>query len=69
MSGGAWQPTFAYRPQGMVDAVVLEWNVTVGFDVTAGDVLVTLETAKATIDVEAPISGQVLSPRGSGRAG
>ena len=42
------------------DAVVLEWNVTEGSDVTAGDILVTLETAKATIDVEAPISGQVL---------
>jgi pyruvate dehydrogenase E2 component (dihydrolipoamide acetyltransferase) len=42
------------------DAVVLEWNVTEGADVSAGDVLVTLETAKATIDVEAPISGQVL---------
>jgi pyruvate dehydrogenase E2 component (dihydrolipoamide acetyltransferase) len=42
------------------DAVVLEWNVAEGSDVTAGDVLVTLETAKATIDVEAPISGQVL---------
>ena len=42
------------------DAVLLEWNVTEGSDVTAGDVLVTLETAKATIDVEAPISGQVL---------
>jgi pyruvate/2-oxoglutarate dehydrogenase complex dihydrolipoamide acyltransferase (E2) component len=41
-------------------AVVLEWNVTEGSDVTAGDVLVTLETAKATIDVEAPISGHVL---------
>jgi pyruvate dehydrogenase E2 component (dihydrolipoyllysine-residue acetyltransferase) len=42
------------------DAVVLEWNVTEGSDVTAGDVLVTLETAKATIEVEAPMSGQVL---------
>ena len=42
------------------DAVVLEWNVAEGSDVTAGDVLVTLETAKATIDVEAPISGHVL---------
>jgi pyruvate dehydrogenase E2 component (dihydrolipoamide acetyltransferase) len=42
------------------DAVVLEWNVTEGSDVSAGDVLVTLETAKATIEVEAPISGQVL---------
>jgi pyruvate dehydrogenase E2 component (dihydrolipoamide acetyltransferase) len=42
------------------DAVVLEWNVTQGSDVSAGDVLVTLETAKATVEVEAPISGQVL---------
>ena len=42
------------------DAIVLEWNVSEGSDVTAGDILVTLETAKATIDVEAPISGQVL---------
>ena len=42
------------------DAVVLEWNVTEGSDVSAGDVLVTLETAKATVEVEAPISGQVL---------
>jgi pyruvate/2-oxoglutarate dehydrogenase complex dihydrolipoamide acyltransferase (E2) component len=42
------------------DAVVLEWNVTEGSDVTAGDVPVTLETGKATIDVEAPISGHVL---------
>jgi pyruvate dehydrogenase E2 component (dihydrolipoamide acetyltransferase) len=42
------------------DAVVLEWNVAEGSDVSAGDILVRLETAKATIDVEAPISGQVL---------
>jgi pyruvate dehydrogenase E2 component (dihydrolipoyllysine-residue acetyltransferase) len=42
------------------DAVVLEWNVAEGSDVTAGEILVTLETAKATIDVEAPISGHVL---------
>ena len=42
------------------DAVVLDWNVSEGSNVTAGDILVTLETAKATIDVEAPISGQVL---------
>jgi pyruvate dehydrogenase E2 component (dihydrolipoamide acetyltransferase) len=42
------------------DALVLEWNVTEGSDVTAGEILVTLETAKATIDVEAPISGHVL---------
>ena len=41
------------------DAVVLEWNVTEALT-CCGEILVTLETAKATIDVEAPISGQVL---------
>jgi len=42
------------------DAVIIDWNVEVGAQVSAGDVLVVLETAKATIDVEAPISGEVL---------
>ncbi len=42
------------------DAVVLEWNVAVGAQVTAGDILVTLETAKATMEVDAPASGVVL---------
>jgi len=43
------------------DAVIVDWNVTVGASVSAGDILVTLETAKAIIEVEAPISGEVLS--------
>ena len=43
------------------DAVVVDWNVSVGSQVSAGDVLVTLETAKATIEVEAPEGGEVLS--------
>jgi pyruvate dehydrogenase E2 component (dihydrolipoamide acetyltransferase) len=42
------------------DAVIVDWNVAVGAQVNAGDVLVTLETAKSTIEVEAPASGQVL---------
>lgn len=42
------------------DAVVADWNVSVGDQVSAGDVLVVLETAKATLDVEAPVSGEVL---------
>jgi pyruvate dehydrogenase E2 component (dihydrolipoamide acetyltransferase) len=45
------------------DAVVIEWNVQVGSTVAAGDVLVVLETAKATMDVEAPVAGEVLSIR------
>lgn len=43
------------------DAVIVDWNVSVGSQVSAGDVLVTLETAKATIEVEAPEGGEVLS--------
>lgn len=43
------------------DAVILDWHVSLGTQVSAGDVLVTLETAKATIEVEAPESGEVLS--------
>lgn len=43
------------------DAVVVEWNVAVGDDVRAGDVLVVLETAKSTVDIEAPASGRILA--------
>jgi pyruvate dehydrogenase E2 component (dihydrolipoamide acetyltransferase) len=43
------------------DVVVAEWMVAVGAQVTQGDILVTLETAKATMEVEAPASGQVLA--------
>ena len=62
MSGGALATDVRVPATGNAgeDAVVLEWNVTEGSDVTAGQILVTLETAKATIDVEAPISGHVL---------
>jgi pyruvate dehydrogenase E2 component (dihydrolipoamide acetyltransferase) len=42
------------------DAVIVDWSVSVGSQVSAGDVLVTLETAKATIEVEAPEGGEVL---------
>ncbi|RZT59519.1 pyruvate dehydrogenase E2 component (dihydrolipoamide acetyltransferase) [Microcella alkaliphila] len=45
------------------DAIVVEWSVKVGDDVSAGDVLVVLETAKSTIDIEAPASGRVLDIR------
>ncbi|MCS5735268.1 dihydrolipoamide acetyltransferase family protein [Herbiconiux daphne] len=43
------------------DAVIVDWNVSVGSQVHAGDVLVTLETAKATIEVEAPAGGEILA--------
>jgi pyruvate dehydrogenase E2 component (dihydrolipoamide acetyltransferase) len=45
------------------DAVVLEWNSAVGDTVSSGDVLCTLETAKAVVEVEAPASGILLDIR------
>ncbi len=43
------------------DAVIVDWNVALGQEVSVGDVIVTLETAKSTIDVEAPTAGHVLA--------
>ncbi|UJP09960.1 2-oxo acid dehydrogenase subunit E2 [Microbacterium sp. KUDC0406] len=45
------------------DAVVLDWNVAVGDDVRVGDVLCSLETAKAVVEVEAPAAGTLLEIR------
>jgi len=42
------------------DAVLVEWNVGVGSTVAQGAVLAVLETAKAAMEVEAPVGGQVL---------
>lgn len=44
-------------------AVVLELNVAVGDQVSAGDVVATLETAKATVEVDTPVGGTVLDIR------
>ena len=43
------------------DAVIVEWHATVGTAVRAGSALVTLETAKAAVDVEAPVDGILLA--------
>ena len=45
------------------DAVISEWRVAAGARVASGDVLAVLETAKASIDIEAPVDGEVLSIR------
>lgn len=44
-------------------AVVLDWSVAVGQAVSAGDVVATLETAKAVVEVDAPVDGIVLDIR------
>jgi pyruvate dehydrogenase E2 component (dihydrolipoamide acetyltransferase) len=42
------------------DVILVEWQVAEGADVLAGQTLVTLETAKSTIEVDAPVAGRVL---------
>lgn len=43
------------------DAVVVEWLAAVGDEVAAGATLLTIETAKSTVDVEAPAAGTLLA--------
>ena len=43
------------------DAVVVEWLAAVGDEVAAGATLLTIETAKSTVDVEAPTGGTLLA--------
>ena len=42
------------------EATLLEWLVAEGADVAAGDPIATVETAKATVDIEAEVGGSVL---------
>ena len=49
------------------DATIVEWMIGEGDEVREGDVLLTVETDKATGEVEAPASGtlaRVLAPEG-----
>jgi pyruvate dehydrogenase E2 component (dihydrolipoamide acetyltransferase) len=43
--------------------VLVKWNVQVGASVEAGEVLVSVETAKAVVEIEAPAAGTVLDIR------
>lgn len=43
----------------METLVILEWQVEKGQRVAAGDVLLTIETAKATVEIEAPCGGVI----------
>lgn len=41
----------------MTEAKILEWKKAVGETVTAGDVLLVIETEKADVEIEAPATG------------
>ncbi len=46
--------------EGLPDATIVEWHVKVGDTIALDDNLVSMETAKAVVDVPSPVSGKVL---------
>jgi pyruvate/2-oxoglutarate dehydrogenase complex dihydrolipoamide acyltransferase (E2) component len=52
----------------MTDGIVLQWLRNEGDEVTAGEILVELETAKSIVEIEAPAAGTlttVAAPEGT----
>ena len=45
--------------EGLPDAEIVEWHVAAGDEIDAGETLVSVETAKAIIDVPSPQSGKI----------
>ena len=50
--------------EGLPDATIIEWYVKVGDTIKLDDNLVSMETAKAVVDVPSPVSGKVLKLAG-----
>ncbi|MFC5571413.1 dihydrolipoamide acetyltransferase family protein [Lysobacter yangpyeongensis] len=50
--------------EGLPDATIVEWYVKVGDTIRLDDNLVSMETAKAVVDVPSPVSGKVLKLAG-----
>ena len=51
--------------EGLPDATIVEWHVKVGDTIRLDDNLVSMETAKAVVDVPSPVSGKVLELGGA----
>ncbi len=51
--------------EGLPDATIVEWYVKVGDTIKLDDNLVSMETAKAVVDVPSPVSGKVLKLAGA----
>ncbi|HEX4869506.1 MAG TPA: dihydrolipoamide acetyltransferase family protein [Moraxellaceae bacterium] len=47
--------------EGLAEASILEWHVRPGDSVEAGQLLVSVETAKAVVDVPSPQSGRIVA--------
>ena len=50
--------------EGLPDATIVEWHVKVGDVIRLDENLVSMETAKAVVDVPSPVSGKVLKLAG-----
>ncbi|HET6436379.1 MAG TPA: dihydrolipoamide acetyltransferase family protein [Xanthomonadaceae bacterium] len=50
--------------EGLPDATIVEWHVKVGDTIRLDENLVSMETAKAVVDVPSPVSGKVLKLSG-----
>ena len=45
--------------EGLPDAEIVEWHVETGEEVSEGQILVSVETAKAIIDIPSPQAGRI----------
>ncbi|MGV8940633.1 MAG: dihydrolipoamide acetyltransferase family protein [Lysobacter sp.] len=50
--------------EGLPDATIVEWSVKVGDTIRLDDALVSMETAKAIVELPSPVSGKVLKLAG-----
>lgn len=51
----------------MTEATIVEWKKAVGDSVTAGEVLLVIETEKADVEIEVPASGTLVEILGEVR--
>jgi 2-oxoisovalerate dehydrogenase E2 component (dihydrolipoyl transacylase) len=51
--------------EGLPDATIVEWHVKVGDSIRLDENLVSMETAKAVVDVPSPVSGKVVKLAGA----
>ncbi|MGB7996732.1 MAG: biotin/lipoyl-containing protein, partial [Photobacterium halotolerans] len=51
--------------EGLAESEIIEWHVSVGDTVEVDQVVLTVETAKATVEVPAPYSGTIVSRHGN----
>ncbi|HZL05382.1 MAG TPA: biotin/lipoyl-containing protein, partial [Coriobacteriia bacterium] len=47
--------------EGLTEAEVIEWHVAPGDEVQVDQIVVTVETAKASVDLPCPYAGQVIT--------